>query len=245
MDTRVNSGDPPIKCGCNCADSAKLYRPRKVDVSRFQRWNAEPDCLRAKVRRIIIGWIIFLATLRCSLLTMTIDADEENRKDQLWACNQSTILGWWFDWHATGRPGRRAQCLSDSEWPLDWAWYLQRVTLSQTVKRHNHQNHPDPLYHSQGTTSCRRGPGASLPLDSGKWSRQHSTLLLEPSELWQLEQWFSGNFLRQRAANAMTVIMPVSDALGWAATTRLTVTVPQWALFGPSRAWEGLRKWAV
>ena len=81
MDTRVNSGDPPIKCGCNCADSAKLYRPRKVDVSRFQRWNAEPDCLRAKVRRIIIGWIIFLATLRCSLLTMTIDADEENRKD--------------------------------------------------------------------------------------------------------------------------------------------------------------------
>lgn len=42
--------------------------------------------MRRKVRRIIIGWNIFLATLRCSLLTMTIgdsDADEEtrNRKD--------------------------------------------------------------------------------------------------------------------------------------------------------------------
>ena len=43
--------------------------------------DAAPDCLRAKVRRIIIGWIIFLATLRCSLLSMTIDADEENRKE--------------------------------------------------------------------------------------------------------------------------------------------------------------------
>ena len=100
------------------------------------------------------------------------------------------------------------------------------------MKRNNHHNHPDPSYHSHGgTLATRRRPGLWHEAAEQPEATLHH-------ELRHLDQWFSGNFLRQRAGYAMTVIM--SDAPGPGGTVTVTV---QWARFGPSR--NGLREWAV